>query len=273
MLRAFFFLLILLGLLMRWPLGGASPVEGAFDLGVARYPAAAGTQQGPAARTTRHVWRTEQRVPLDQVGYAHGLSAGAALEADHARLGERFGFRRGPGDRFRWNLPSSCEGREWGCIYTAIRDRGHADLVPLLDRIAEEAEARAEEEAWTAGRLASWLLAFVQAIPYEIPRESAFGVLPPPLVVSWARGDCDSKSLLLMELLDRVGIDSVLLISEAHAHAMVGVAVASGVGARDRLRYRGRDWVWAETTAEDAPLGWRHPKMRLPDDWRVVALP
>ena len=272
MLRAFFFFLILLGLLLRWPLGGASPHEGDFDLGVARYPEAAGTGEGPAARTSIHLWRAAPRAPLDRIGYAYGLSAAEALEADHARLGARFGFRRGRGDRFHWDLPAECVGREWGCIYAAIRERDHPDLEPLLDRIAQTAVTRAKEERWSAREVAGWLLSFVQAIPYRIPHESAFGVLPPPLVVSRSQGDCDSKSLLLMDLLDRVGIDSVLLISEAHAHAMVGVGVAAGVGARDRVRDGGREWAWAETTAEDAPLGWRHPQMRLPDDWRVVRL-
>ena len=80
-------------------------------------------------------------------------------------------------------------------------------------------------------------------------------------------GDCDSKSLLYMALLERLGIGSVLMISDAHAHAMVGVEVRTGRD--DAFVLRGREYAWAETTAL-LPLGLRSPELRSPDDWRPV---
>ena len=87
---------------------------------------------------------------------------------------------------------------------------------------------------------------------------------PPALVVALSYGDCDSKSLLLIHLLGRFGIDSKLLISGAHQHAMVAINVPSSGSGRS---YGGRKYAWAETTAVGAPLGWRHPSMKSPDDW------
>ena len=72
-----------------------------------------------------------------------------------------------------------------------------------------------------------------------------------------------------MYLLAEFDIESRLLISSAHAHALLGVNVqSSGEG----FVHRGRNYVWAETTAEDAPLGWRHPNLKSPDDWTVVRM-
>lgn len=169
--------------------------------------------------------------------------------------------------RFRWTIPPGCIGREWSCIYSEVLDRSGSDLEPLLERI----EAGFLAETWTTTQAARWLLAFVQQIPYKLPTTHAFGVLPPALVASEDWGDCDSKSLLLIHLLERVGIHAVLLTSEAHAHALVGIDVPSG--ATGGYRHRGREYAWAETTTAEAPLGWIHPSMRLPNDWRIIPIP
>ena len=181
------------------------------------------------------------------------------------RLARSLRFRRIGGRAFLWDPPPHCRGREWTCVYREVRERSHVDLQPFFQRI----RVVFEERSVTSRRAAEWLLAMVQRIAYREPERSAFGLLPPAQVAAEKWGDCDSKSLLLMGLLDHVGIDSILLVSEAHAHAMVGIAVPAG---RERFSYRGRRYAWAETTAEGAPLGWRHPRQRYPDDWRVVRI-
>jgi len=237
---------------------GGSDTRGPVDLGLAVYP------PGSAALpVTRHAWRVDRRGARYGLGYRHDPSAAAALEADHVRHGREYRFRRLSRDRFSWRSPPGCSGREWECIYRRVYQRSAPDLGPLLSRF--EAYARAAQ--WTSADIARWLLAFVQQIEYRVPGEYAFGVLPPALVASKSWGDCDSKSLLLIHLLDRFGIDSVLLVSEVHSHALVGIDVPTS---GDGLRHRGRRYAWAETTARDAPLGWIHPGLKLPRDWRVV---
>ncbi len=254
-------------------LGRARPPQ-VRDLGIARYPEGAGQRAGlPDARIAVHDWgRTSTRGHY-RLGFAHGLAAGRAVEADHARLAERFSFRWVDGESFRWQIPTDCVGREWTCIYSTVLERSAADLAPVLARIEAGMtvgpQAGSGGSPWTTLDAARWLLEFVQQIPYQLPTEHAFGVLPPALVASRDWGDCDSKSLLLIHLLDHFEIDSILLRSEAHAHALVGIAVPSG---ERGFLYRGREYAWAETTSERAPLGWLHPNQRVPDDWEVVPL-
>ncbi len=246
-----------------------------IDLGIARYPEQAGGRAGfPDARMAIHHWGQPEARGRYRLGYSHGLAAGRAIEADHERLAKRFSFRWADEESFSWRIPPDCVGHEWTCIYGAILERSQVDLAPMLARIEAGlagggGDAGSEASFWTTVEAARWLLDFVQQIPYRLPKQHAFGVLPPALVASRDWGDCDSKSLLLIHLLDHFGIDAILLQSEAHAHALVGVAVPAG---RERFVHRGREYAWAETTAENAPLGWLHPDWRTPNDWKVVPL-
>jgi hypothetical protein len=247
--------------------GGGSLGPESVDLGTARYPEMAGAEGSSlAARVAQHVWRDDRFGSDYHLAFAHGLGASSDLDADHDALGKRFRFRWQGDASFRWQVPQECAGREWSCIYSEVLARSQQDLEPVVERI----EAGFREETWTTSDAARWLLAFVQQIPYKLPTKHAFGVLPPALVVSKGWGDCDSKSLLLIHLLDRLGIEAIMLTSEAHTHALVGISVPTSARG---FKYRGREYAWAETTTEDAPLGWLHPSMRLPFDWRVVSIP
>ena len=228
------------------------------DLGVARYPA---SLQG--GEPTSHEWRDVARRRPYRLGYLHGAAAAAALAADHAALGRRFGFKRLSDSRIQFRVERGCRTEPWGCIYSEILERSRRDLAPVAERIGLGARG----EPWTSSEIAAWLLDFVQRIPYRVPEDDPFGVRPTALVVSDAWGDCDSKSLLLIHLLDTFGIDAVLLSSQAHAHALVGIAVPTS---GSYFEYQGRRYAWAETTAEDSPLGWRSPRLKRPDDWQVI---
>jgi hypothetical protein len=185
------------------------------------------------------------------------------MEEDHWRLARRFDYRKLRNDRFNWRGPGHCRGREWDCVYLEVYERSAPDLAPLLRRFRN----RAIQERWSRTDIARWLLAFVQQIEYRLPDQYAFGLMPPALVASLSWGDCDSKSLLLMHLLAEFDIEAKLLTSRAHKHAMVAIAVpGSGRG----FRSRGREYLWAETTSPDAPLGYRHPRFSSPDDWQVI---
>jgi transglutaminase-like putative cysteine protease len=236
----------------------AQYVAEAFDLGVATYPAGSET-----FAPTRHRWQLKPDSPRYGVAYAHGKQALADVKADHLKLARRWSFRWSANDRFSWRRPENCKGEAWDCVYRQVYHRSVPDLAPFLRRF----QARATAERWTRGDIARWLLAFVQQIEYRLPDDYAFGLLPPALVVSLSYGDCDSKSLLLIHLLAGFGIDARLVRSDAHQHALVGIDVPSS---GQSFLHRGQRYAWAETTAVDAPLGWRHPRMKVPDDWQVV---
>ena len=256
--RSFFaFVALMLLVLFLDRLSAAQREE--IDLGVARYPSNVENAGTP------HAWSGSDRSRAYRVAYAHGAEAAEDILAHHENLGAQFQFRWIDDLSFRWQAPDDCLGREWNCIYADIFRRSAADLMPLIDRL----ETGLREEQLSTTKAAEWLLAFVQQIPYRIPTEEAFGVLPPALVASQDWGDCDSKSLLLIALLERIGIDSVLLVSQAHSHAVVGIDVPT----RGKThRENSRRYAWAETTAQDGPLGWLHPSMKLPYDWAVVPI-
>ena len=109
------------------------------------------------------------------------------------------------------------------------------------------------------------MLAFVQAIPYELP-DDPFGLKPPPSVMAERSGDCDSKSLLLHIMLESAGIDSVIIGSKSHAHSMVGIAVTAP---GKTFEFRGRRYAFAETTAIGSPIGHINPPLLSPSDWKV----
>ena len=229
-----------------------------IDLGTAYYPS-----QSSSYRTTAHEWRFYRHNQPYGIDYAHGDNAMARLKADHRQLARQHKFKWTGADRFVWIAPNACRGREWDCIYQHIYRRSSIDLDPLLRRL----HAHASQQNWSPTRTAQWLLAFVQQIEYRLPKQYAFGVLPPALVASQAWGDCDSKSLLLIYLLQHFNIESTLLVSHSKAHALVGIHVpSSGSG----YHHRGRVYAWAETTAHSAPLGWIHPKFKNTPDWQVV---
>ncbi len=222
-----------------------------LDLGAVQYP-----DYPRDYDSAEHVWRTSG-LATTRVVYDHGHDAIRDLEDDHQAYGRRM-ERAFFGNHLR-NM--GCNREPWSCVYTEVFQRNAADLEPLLRRIARGLE----EQRWSALDASRWMLRFVQNIPYRIPDEHAFGVLPPALVASQNWGDCDSKSLLLLHLLRYVGIDAQISVSRIHEHAMVGIFVPTS---GDTFTYRGRTYAWAETTA-DAPIGWISPDMLRPNDWQV----
>jgi hypothetical protein len=225
-----------------------------LDLGTVQYPHYPETYD-----TTEHLWRAAG-LAKTRIAFDHGHEAISTLEADHLFYGRQIerAYQRGNASR----LGANCQREYWSCVYSAVFQRNATDLEPLLNRISRGLD----KQQWSAVEATRWLLRFVQEIPYRIPEDHAFGVLPPALVASQNWGDCDSKSLLLLHLLRRVGVEAQITVSRIHKHAMVGVFVPTTGGT---FKYRSRDYAWAETTS-NAPLGWISPDMLRPNDWEVT---
>jgi hypothetical protein len=94
-------------------------------------------------------------------------------------------------------------------------------------------------------------------------------VLPPALVAKQRWGDCDSKALLAHMLLRHLGLQSVLISSEAHRHTMLGLALPAGGSS---FEWRGRRYAFVELTAKRSPIGQINPELLRPNDWQVVQL-
>lgn len=241
---------------------GKPPQATLNDMGITAYPA------GFSSPTpTVHQWQDTAVTPAGQrIGYAHAPQAVQRLERHHQEFARGLGFADLGGGRFRWRLPPGCARYEMGCIFEAFSEASAPHLAPLAARLAQEIGDR----QFNAHQAASFLLSFVQNIRYQIPEELPFGILPPALVASQSWGDCDSKALLLADLLSAVSIESVIISSVAHRHSMLGIAIPSSGNA---FTANGRSYAFAETTAEDAPIGWISPRLLSPNDWRSVPQP
>lgn len=232
------------------------------DLGVAAFPNTA-----PSSDAMSHRWETPRlHPPQHRIGYAHGSEAAALLERYHGHLAQQLRFRDLGGGRFRWSLPPACTRYQMGCIFQAFSESSAPHLEPLAARLAREVQSR----QFNASQAAEFLLSFVQSIRYQIPSELPFGILGPALVASRGWGDCDSKSLLLKDLLRYVGIDSVLISSNAHRHSMLGIAIPTS---GRTFTANGRRYAFAESTAVGAPIGWINPQLLSPNDWQSVHQP
>lgn len=89
------------------------------------------------------------------------------------------------------------------------------------------------------------VLAWVQGFTYE--RDvSGLDFVPPFAAAFERRGDCDSRALVMAIILERMGIDCLLMLSREYSHAMLAVGVPGG---GQRFPFEGRGYLVAETTA------------------------
>jgi transglutaminase-like putative cysteine protease len=237
-----------------------TPRPGDVDLGVAAYPRAE-----PDGKPSRF------RFPAPPLRPKYYRAAYALTDAERrdlrdslARFASSVGYSPSGKDKFSWSPPAGCN-RDMRCVFEAIVARNAADIEPLAERFRR----RAREANLTSLEAAQLVMSFVQHIKYEIPRESPFGVLPPAIVVSDKRGDCDSKALLALLILRHLGIDSVILSSDAHRHAMLGIALPTQ---GTTIEYGGRRYAFTEATAPGWPIGRMDPKLTRPNDWRVTPI-
>jgi hypothetical protein len=117
----------------------------------------------------------------------------------------------------------------------------------------------------SAARLDGLSQAFLSSLPDNDPTESARRVLAwvqgflfernfagidfvPPLTAAFEkRGDCDSRAMVMAIILERLGIDSVLMVSREYSHALLAVDVPGG---GQRFTFGKKAYLVAETTAK-----------------------
>jgi hypothetical protein len=234
-----------------------SPTGPALELGLAAYPA------GTPARATDHTWLDRYLRPdVYRLGYALAPAEAAAVDGDLQAWSRKVGYESESKDRFRWRPPAGCE-QGFACVYQSIAARSLADVEPIVARF----RARGRDAKLSTWDLTELVVTFVQAIPYEIPEQEPFGVLPPALVASRRKGDCDSKALLAHMILHGLGVDTMMVGSSAHHHEMLGIALpAQGT----KFTYAGRDYAFTEMTAKGSPIGHINPQLLAPNDWKPV---
>ena len=112
-----------------------------------------------------------------------------------------------------------------------------------LDRLAIELDRFLPDDPTEAARQ---LLAWTQGFSYERDLEGIDFV--DPLTAAYeGRGDCDSRAMVLAIILERRGIDAILMVSATYCHALLAVDVPGG---GQRFPFAGKQYLVGETTAK-----------------------
>jgi hypothetical protein len=127
----------------------------------------------------------------------------------------------------------------WARAYRMI----YRESAASLDELAARIDPLLPEDPTDAARsLLAWVQGFhyerdTQGIDFVVPLSSAFE----------GRGDCDSRAMVMAIILERRGVDSVLMVSRDYSHALLGLDVPGG---GQRFPFGGKQYLVAETTAK-----------------------
>ncbi len=118
-----------------------------------------------------------------------------------------------------------------------LPDEYHKNF-PRVDYMVRYFKNQARKNKWSKKTLMMNIITHIQVIQYQTPdsfindwKNGAcyFGYFTPNEIALYERGDCDTKSIFITILLNRLGYDSVTFISREYLHAMVGINIkASG---------------------------------------------
>jgi len=116
--------------------------------------------------------------------------------------------------------------------------------------------------------IAAALLSWTQGFEYERDREGS-DFLNLADAFAGKRGDCDSRALLLVLMLNQMGIDAVLLVSTEYAHSVAAIDVP-GPGAR--FQVGSKKYLIADTTSKES-MGMIASDIADPAKWFPVVFP
>jgi hypothetical protein len=173
---------------------------------------------------------------------------------------------------------------EWTVLYDSLRIH---DSIPLA-RLAAAFEALQRKEQLPRDRLADAVVTCVQSIPYSLILDThcpapgtaergsqpckgmlPYGVNPPSSFMGDLAGDCDTRALLLVAILQRLGFDATILLSDHYHHAMLGLSMPSRGASLER---NGRAYYFWETTNTGFRLGEIHPDCSDLTQWSIIDL-
>jgi hypothetical protein len=236
------------------------------DLGVAEFPPGASTSR---ESTIQYRWSAPALRPAEhRLGVRIHSDERRRIDAEVARIKRATRFEERP-NGFRWDPSSECGSKAlgnrevgWRCIYAMMSRVSEPGVAVVNARFAAQLATRQLDTA----QAVSLIVSFIQEIPYDRVTDRLFGVLPPALVLHERRGDCDSKSLLGHLMLAAIGIESHILLSDAHEHAILAIRIP-GPGVERRIG--GQRFLLTEMTSRH-PIGRIDPKLMSPDDWFPV---
>ncbi|MEM7009619.1 MAG: hypothetical protein AAF462_10835 [Thermodesulfobacteriota bacterium] len=167
----------------------------------------------------------------------------------------------------------------WGGVYKNLV----LDSKSYIHFMVDSLKGISQEQGLTKPELAELVVTFVQDIPYSyvLSRDCAsrdtgdspcighvaMGILSPYEFLHSLYGDCDTRSVLIYTLLEELGFDPMIVVSDEYAHAMLALNVASS---GDYLMHQGRKYYFWETTAKGWPLGMLPPNTKNINYWKIA---
>jgi hypothetical protein len=136
------------------------------------------------------------------------------------------------------------EEKLWQDAWARFYRMSYRESAARLDRLSlETAKLLPQDDSTeTARRILAWVQGFVYV------RDEAGTDFVPPLTAAYgATGDCDSRAVVAAIVLQRLGIDAILMVSKDYSHAMLGVDVPGG---GQRFAFMGKNYLVGETTAK-----------------------
>jgi hypothetical protein len=127
----------------------------------------------------------------------------------------------------------------WARAYRMI----YRESAASLDELASRIDPLLPDDPTEAARS---LLSWVQGFHYERDQQGSDFVAPLDSAYE-GRGDCDSRAMVMAIILERRGVETVLMVSRDYSHALLGLDVPGG---GQRFPFEGKQYLVAETTAK-----------------------
>lgn len=149
----------------------------------------------------------------------------------------------------------------WGEVYRRIYN--HSSL--RMNSILEGFNKIFMRENFDDRDKIYFVITFVQNITYDRPG-GVLDLFPPLGTIAYRIGDCDSKTMLLYVILERMGIDCAMLWSHNYKHAMLGIRVN---GRGNFLTANGKKYYFLETTYPNWNVGDIPPEFSNTKFWFI----
>ena len=150
-------------------------------------------------------------------------------------------------------------------IWAEIYRRVYNYSVPQIKNVLEGFNKIFIAEKLSAKDKVQFVITFIQNITYGRPG-GALDLFPPMGTLAYRYGDCDSKSLLLYVILEKMGIDCAMLWSFNYKHAMLGIKVSAR---GDYLIANGKKYYFLETTYPNWNIGNLPPEFNNTRYWFI----
>jgi hypothetical protein len=162
----------------------------------------------------------------------------------------------------------------WARFFQDMYDKNYQRVGNMVTWFRDTAKAK----GWTSYELAVQVIKCVQTIPYERPYQvitdetqaaSVLDYFTPNEIAWYNKGDCDTKSMLIIMILRQLGYDLVLYFSEPYAHAMAGINLnASGT----YKTLGGKKYYFVEATYPGWNIGDLPQEFGDPAKWSIVPI-